>query len=76
MLPAELMGLNSNKFKQLNSLIRDKKFEKALLSNVASTLYFLKRKKFNSIIINYDEKSENLFKWYQQLVAESLGKKK
>ena len=75
MLPAELMGLNSNKFKQLNSLIKDKKFEKALLSNVASTLYFLKRKKFNSIIINYDEKSENLFKWYQQLVAESLGKK-
>jgi len=35
----------------------------------------LKKKKFNSIIINYDEKSENLFKWYQQLVAESLGKK-
>ena len=27
------------------------------------------------MIINYDEKSENLFKWYQQLVAESLGKK-
>ena len=38
--------------------------------------YFIKKKKFNSIIINYDEKSENLFKWYQQLVAESLGKKK
>ena len=37
---------------------------------------FYKKKKFNSIIINYDEKSENLFKWYQQLVAESLGKKK
>ena len=75
MLPAELMGLNSNKFKQLNSLIKNKKFEKALLSNVASSLYFLKKKKYNSIIINYDEKSENLFKWYQQLVAESLGKK-
>ena len=27
------------------------------------------------MIINYDEKSENLFKWYQQLIAESLGKK-
>ena len=38
-------------------------------------LYFIKNKKFNSIIINYDEKSENLFKWYQQLIAESLGKK-
>ena len=28
----------------------------------------------NSIILNYDEKSEDLFKWYQQLTAESLGK--
>ena len=39
-------------------------------------MYFVKKKKFNSIIINYDEKSESIFKWYQQLVAESLGKKK
>ena len=31
--------------------------------------------KKNSVILNYDEKSENLFKWYQQLTAESLGKK-
>ncbi len=37
---------------------------------------FLKKKKFNSIIINYDERSESIFKWYQQLVAESLGKNK
>tara|TARA_B110000467_G_C18109309_1_gene361609 strand:- start:239 stop:754 length:516 start_codon:yes stop_codon:yes gene_type:complete len=35
----------------------------------------MKKKRFNSVIINYDEKSENLFNWYQQLVAESLGKK-
>ena len=28
-----------------------------------------------SIILNYDCKSENLFSWYQQLIAESLGKK-
>ena len=75
MLPAELMGLDSNKFKQINSLIKNKQFENSLLSNVAASLYYLKQKKFNSIIINYDEKSENLFKWYQQLVAESLGKK-
>jgi glucose-6-phosphate isomerase len=76
MLPAELMGLNTNSFKQLNNLIKNKFFLNALVSNVSSTLYFIKNKKFNSIIINYDEKSENLFKWYQQLVAESLGKKK
>ena len=76
MLPAELMGLNSNKFKQLNNLVKNKNFLNNLISNVNSTLYFLKNKKFNSIIINYDQKSNNLFNWYQQLIAESLGKNK
>mgnify|MGYP006409692869 FL=1 len=76
MLPAELMGLNVKSFKQFNSLVNNKKFIDALISDVSSILYFSKKKKFNSIIINYDEQSENLFKWYQQLVAESLGKKK
>tara|TARA_B110000305_G_scaffold152224_1_gene168844 strand:- start:421 stop:1578 length:1158 start_codon:yes stop_codon:yes gene_type:complete len=75
MLPAELMGLNSTKFKQLNNLIKNKKFIDALVINVNNSLYFLKKKKFNSIILNYDESSESLFKWYQQLMAESLGKK-
>ena len=76
MLPAELMGLKSGSFRQLNTLIKNKKFINSLVSNVSSTLYFIKKKKFNSVIINYDEKSDNLFKWYQQLVAESLGKNK
>ena len=75
MLPAELMGLNPKKFKQLNNLVKNKKFINQLTANVANTIYLLKQKKFNSIILNYDEKSNNLFKWYQQLVAESLGKK-
>tara|TARA_B100000963_G_scaffold92899_1_gene80002 strand:+ start:342 stop:1496 length:1155 start_codon:yes stop_codon:yes gene_type:complete len=76
MLPAELMGLKSEKFRQYNSLIKNKNFLSSLIKNVSSTLFFSKNKKFNSIIINYDERSENLFKWYQQLIAESLGKKK
>ena len=76
MLPSELMGLNPKKFRQLNSLVNNKKFLNGLVANVGSILFFLKKKKFNSIILNYDEKSDNLFKWYQQLVAESLGKKK
>ena len=76
MLPAELMGLNSNKFKNLNSLIKNKNFLNSLILNVSSTLYFIKNKKYNSVIINYDENSENLFNWYQQLIAESLGKNK
>jgi glucose-6-phosphate isomerase len=75
MLPAELMGLNIKKFKQLNNLIRNKNFLDGLIANVSNTLYFIKQKKFNSIILNYDESSDNLFKWYQQLIAESLGKK-
>ena len=74
MLPAELMGLNSKKFKQYNSLIKNKNFLNSLIQNVNSTLFFLKKKKYNSIVINYDQQSENLFKWYQQLIAESLGK--
>ena len=75
MLPAELMGLSSNKFKQLNNLIKNKRFLNNLINDVQAVLFSLKKKKFNSVIINYDEKSTNLFNWYQQLVAESLGKK-
>ena len=74
MLPAELMGLKSKNFRQFNSLVRSKKFINNLINNVASTIYFIKKRKFNSVIINYDERSENLFKWYQQLISESLGK--
>ncbi|MBD1156948.1 glucose-6-phosphate isomerase [Pelagibacterales bacterium SAG-MED20] len=75
MLPAELMGLKVSKFRQLNNLIKNKTFINSLIISVNNTLFFLKQKKFNSIILNYDESSESLFKWYQQLIAESLGKK-
>jgi len=75
MVPAHFMGLKIKKFKQLNNLVKNKNFLNSLISNVNSTLFFLKKKKFNSVIINYDESSDSLFKWYQQLLAESLGKK-
>jgi len=75
MLPAELMNLNENKFKQFNNLIKNKTFTNNLVNNVAATLNLIKSGKYTSVILNYDEKSENLFKWYQQLIAESLGKK-
>ena len=75
MLPAELMGLDESKFKQLNNLIKNKSFINSLISNVNSTLFFIKNKKFNSIVLNYDSSANNLFNWYQQLIAESLGKK-
>ena len=75
MLPAELMNLNEQKFKQFNNLIKNKNFVKNLVCNVAATLNLIKSGKYTSVILNYDEQSENLFKWYQQLIAESLGKK-
>jgi len=75
MLPAELMGLNSKKFRQFDNLIKNKKFFNLLINNTSSILYFFKKKRFNSIILNYDQKSKYFFQWYQQLVAESLGKK-
>jgi len=75
MLPAELMGLNEKEFKRLNYLINNKSFINQLIQNVASTLSLVNKGKYLSVILNYDHKSENLLKWYQQLLAESLGKK-
>ena len=75
MLPAELMGLNETKFKQYDNLIKNKNFLSGLVSSVSNILDYSKKGKTNSIILNYDENSNDLFYWYQQLVAESLGKK-
>ena len=74
MLPAQLMGFKPEKFRRLNYLIKNKRFINSLVSNVSNILS-LNKKKTNSVILNYDYKSNEFFKWYQQLVAESLGKK-
>ena len=74
MLPAQLFGLNEKKFKKYNKLIINNKFISRLIENVSGVYQNLKNKKCNSVILNYDTNSEDLFKWYQQLVSESLGK--
>ena len=75
MFPAALMGLNLMKFKNLKRLIKNKNFISSLIQNVAS-IYTLNSKKINnSVILNYDSSLNDLGYWYQQLVAESLGKK-
>ena len=74
MLPAQLMGLNEKKFKKFNNLIINKNFINRLIKNVLNIYEFTKRKKHNSVILNYDVQSYDLFQWYQQLVSESLGK--
>ncbi len=75
MVPAELMGLNEKKFKRLNYLIKNKTFINFLIENVSSIHSNIIKGKKNCVILNYDEKLDNFLKWYQQLSAESLGKK-
>ena len=75
MFPAALMGLNLNKFRNLKTLIKNKNFISSLIQNVAS-IYTLNLKKINnSVILNYNSSLNDLGYWYQQLTAESLGKK-
>ena len=75
MLPAELMGLNEKKFKQFNNLLKNKYFFNTVISNVTNIVELVNKKKSNAVILNYDESLDNFLKWYQQLLAESIGKK-
>jgi len=75
MFPAALMGLNLSNFKNLKGLIKNKTFVSNLIQNVAYIYTFNNKKIYNSIILNYDSDLNDLGYWYQQLVAESLGKK-
>ena len=75
MLPAQLMGHDAKKFRRLNQIVKNKQYINLLVQSVSSILALNKRNITNSIILNYDDRSNDLFYWYQQLVAESLGKK-
>ena len=74
MFPAALMGLNLKKFKNLKNLIKNKNFTSALIQNVACIYTLISKRINNSVILNYDSNLDDLGYWYQQLVAESLGK--
>ena len=75
MVPAYLMGLNLNKFR---SQIKDCfKVQIKLLKNSSIKLTTLLTKKIDNIIfLNYSPRLEKFLFWSQQLIAESLGKKK
>jgi glucose-6-phosphate isomerase len=75
MFPAALMGLNLKKFKNLKKLLKDKIFVSTLIQNVACISTFISKKINNSVILNYNSNLNDLGYWYQQIVAESLGKK-
>ena len=75
MFPAKLMGLDIQKFKNLNKLIHNKNFVSTLIQNVASIYTLTKKRIKNSVILNYDSCFYDLSYWYQQLIGESLAKK-
>ena len=75
MLPAELLGLKSEKFKKFDELINNKIFLNTLTNNVNMMHKFFLAGKTNSVILNFDRSSIGLLEWYQQLLSESLGKK-
>ena len=75
MLPAELLGLKSEKFKKFNNLIKDKNFTNMLINNVDTMYKFYLSGKTNSVMLNFDKSLISLLEWYQQLLSESLGKK-
>ena len=74
MLPAYLMGLNPKKFKKnLPKFLNSKK----ILSNSIKQLLKIKIKKFKTVILfSYVPELNDFLFWLQQLLAESLGKKK
>jgi len=74
MLPAALMGLDINKFKNLDKLLNNKFFVSSLIKNTANIYTLYKKGICNSVILNYDSNLNDLSQWYRQLVGESLGK--
>ncbi len=75
MLPAELLGFKSEKFKKFDHLIKNRNFVKTLIKNVDMMYKFYLSGKTNSVILNFDKSLISLIEWYQQLLSESLGKK-
>ena len=75
MFPAALMGLNLGNFKNLTKLIKNKNFVSSLIHNVAGIYTLNSQGIKNSVILSYDSTLNDLGYWYQQLIAESLGKR-
>ena len=75
MLPAELLGFKSEKFKKFDNLIKNKNFTDTLINNVDMMYKLHSSGKTNSVILNFDKSLTSLLQWYQQLLSESLGKK-
>ena len=75
-LPAFLMGLDVKKFRKNTLSHFNYKKKLLLIDSVLKISQIYLSKKFNSIVfLNYCPQLNKFLYWYQQLVAESLGKK-
>tara|TARA_E500000178_G_scaffold340313_1_gene382874 strand:- start:1024 stop:2235 length:1212 start_codon:yes stop_codon:yes gene_type:complete len=75
MLPAFLMGLKIDKFKK-GILSVTKKNKSKLFLGVNEMVKKFQSKKYSSLVLlSYHPRLEQFLFWYQQLFAESLGKK-
>ncbi|MDC3104397.1 glucose-6-phosphate isomerase [Candidatus Pelagibacter bacterium] len=77
MLPAYLMGLQINNFRKNILIHLNKRKNKIFLKESSIKLAnILLRKKIKSLVLfNYEPKLDKFLYWYQQIIAESLGKK-
>ena len=76
LVPAYLMGLNILKIRKNSNFFLFKNEIKLLKSSVLNLANILIKNKLNNLILlNYAPQLEKFLYWYQQLVAESLGKK-
>ncbi len=76
-VPAFLMGVNIYKIRKNLDIFFDNKGKNILRESSINLANFLNKNKFqNLILVNYSPKLEKFLYWLQQLIAESLGKKK
>ena len=75
-LPAYLMDININKFRKNLLKNFNSKYKNSLKKNSILLANLLVQKKFqNLVLLNYSPRLNKFLYWYQQLIAESLGKK-
>jgi len=74
--PALLMGVKINKIIKNLKIFTSKKMENQTIKNTAFLFSLYQAGYKNNILLNYDKDLNDLCFWYQQLICESLGKKK
>jgi glucose-6-phosphate isomerase len=75
-IPAYLMGINVSKLRSKITDCLDVKNKSFLKKSAINLVNLINSKKCNNLIfLNYFPEFEKFLYWYQQLIAESLGKK-